>query len=130
MQELLGARISDEEALNLLRSANTAELMARAVRDHLADCLCTLPSLLEREADASVHFFMGNLSGMRQHLFPALGATYQGWLDTGHDRESLELADRGRDHWYELATEMLELYREQGPEAADPVADLVESRRL
>ena len=32
MQELLGARISDEEALNLLRSADTAELMSRADR--------------------------------------------------------------------------------------------------
>ncbi|MCU7880956.1 MAG: hypothetical protein KZQ66_19710 [Candidatus Thiodiazotropha sp. (ex Lucinoma aequizonata)] len=33
-----------------------AELMARAVRDHWADCRVRLPRLLEIEDQASVHF--------------------------------------------------------------------------
>ena len=53
-----------------------AELLARAVRDHLADCLSTLPVLLERDARASIHFHFSQMDGMRRELFPALAAAY------------------------------------------------------
>lgn len=107
-----------------------AELMARAVRDHLADCLCTLPELLDRDCDASIHFFLGNLSGMRKHLFPSLDTAYNAWLDAGDKRALLELADRGRDHWSGLAGEILDMYRDYGSDATGPIADLVEGRKL
>jgi hypothetical protein len=58
-----------------------AELLARAVRDHLADCLVTLPTLLKREAIGSLHFYLANLSGLRRALFPALPQAYDAWLD-------------------------------------------------
>src|SRR4030065_399157 len=43
-----------------------AELLVRAVRDHLADCLMTLPTLLEREAIGSLPFFFVHLFGSRR----------------------------------------------------------------
>ena len=40
-----------------------AELFARAVRDHLADCTVTLPALVARGASASIHFWFAGLDG-------------------------------------------------------------------
>src|SRR3569833_1631509 len=60
-----------------------AELLARAVRDHLAECLVTLPTLLEREAIGSVLFYLAYLSGLRRALFPALPQAFEAWLGNG-----------------------------------------------
>ena len=57
-----------------------AEIMARAVRDHLADCLVTLPALAEAGDAPSLHFYLGNLNAMRRTLFPALETAYADWL--------------------------------------------------
>ena len=65
------------------------ELMARAVRDHLADALSTLPSLIERAHPPSLHFYFANLSGMRKQIYPALLNAYQHWVECG-DRGQLE----------------------------------------
>jgi len=48
------------------------EILARAVRDNLADCLVTLPVLLERQAWPQLWFWFSNFDGMRRELFPAL----------------------------------------------------------
>ncbi|MCK7491236.1 MAG: hypothetical protein MZW92_05605 [Comamonadaceae bacterium] len=48
------------------------EILARAVRDNLADCLSTLPGLIERDAQCSLHFYFANFEGMRRTLFPRL----------------------------------------------------------
>ena len=48
------------------------ELLARAVRDNLADCLVTLPTLIEREAWASLSLWFASFEGMRRELFPSL----------------------------------------------------------
>jgi hypothetical protein len=50
------------------------ELVARAVRDLLADTLVTLPVLIERDAIGSLHFWFANFEGMRRALAPALAA--------------------------------------------------------
>ena len=87
-----------------------AELLARAVRDHLADCLVTLPALLEREAVGSLHFYLANLSGLRRALFPALQLAYEGWL---HDRDGARftaLVRTGEAHWLEVAHRLMATY--------------------
>lgn len=90
------------------------ELVARAVRDHLADCLVTLPTLLEREALASLHFYFANLHGMRQSLFPALQAAYQEWLD-GRGLDKMEqVVARGARHWQQSAELLLQRYHQAG----------------
>ena len=99
-------------------SARHAELLARAVRDHLADCLVTLPTLIAREAHGALHFYIANLSGLRRALFPALGAAYEDWL-ASHDATALaRLAATGAEHWTLRAQGLAELWRAD-PEHAD-----------
>jgi len=84
-----------------------AELFARAARDHLADCLVTLPALLDRGAGASVHFWFANLDGMRRHLVPSLTAAYAAW-QRGDGGLALRAAARsGVAHWRRVCGEVL-----------------------
>ncbi len=80
-----------------------AELLARAVRDHLADCLVTLPTLLEREAIGSLHFYLANLSGLRRALFPALSLAYENWLDSGATTRLASVVKAAEAHWLDVA---------------------------
>jgi hypothetical protein len=107
-----------------------AELMARAVRDHLADCLVTLPALVEQGANASLHFFLGNLTNMRKEIFPGLDRAYAQWLASG-DREPLGvIAEAGRSHWDRLARAMIDLHRENGEQAPKRIRELVDESCL
>ena len=80
-----------------------AELLARAVRDHLADCLITLPTLLEREAIGSLHFYLANLSGLRRALFPALPQAYDAWLGSGDTARLTSVVKAAESHWLDAA---------------------------
>jgi hypothetical protein len=103
--------------LGQLTSRN-AELLARAVRDHLADCLVTLPTLLEREASGSLHFYLANLSGLRRALFPALQQAYEAWHDR-HDAAPLAaLAKQGERHWLDVGRRLMAACRD-APEQGD-----------
>jgi hypothetical protein len=92
-------------------SSRHAELLARAVRDHLADCLVTLPTLLERDAVGSLHFYLANLSGLRRALFPALGAAYETWLGRGETTSLAQAAKAGEAHWRDTAQRLIDLHR-------------------
>lgn len=85
-----------------------AEVFARAVRDNLADCLSTLPALLEPGAECSLHFFFANLEGMRRALFPRLTAAYFQWRQV-HDSPALrEAVADGCIHWAEVGRKLIE----------------------
>ncbi len=91
-----------------------AELLARAVRDNLADCLVTLPALLQRGADDSLHFWFSTFDGMRRELFPLLVAGYTesnaGKLGAGDTAVKLaEAAAAGRIHFAALGQRLLAL---------------------
>ena len=118
----------DEMVLDL--ALTPAELMARAVRDHLADCIHTLPMLIDDGREASLHLFMANLGAMRKQLFPALERAYRHWLDSGELHVLGTLAQQGRGHWHALALQMLALHREHGVAAARPIAAAVEAATL
>ncbi|MCB1723523.1 MAG: hypothetical protein KDJ39_07495 [Gammaproteobacteria bacterium] len=127
----VGVALGDAwEAMLLDLSLTPAELMARAVRDHLADCVHTLPLLLEDGREASLHLFMANLGAMRKQLFPSLLGAYQAWLDHGDRRPLSALARRGRGHWHDMAMRMLALHREHGNRAAKPIVAAVEAAFL
>ena len=83
------------------------EIVARAVRDHLADCLVTLPTLLKRGVDSSIHFYFGNFTGMRRKLFPAAYAAYRESLEAGNWSRLAETVARGREHWEAVARRIL-----------------------
>ncbi|HEX9183327.1 MAG TPA: hypothetical protein VF876_08720 [Burkholderiales bacterium] len=83
------------------------EILARAVRDNLADCLSTLPALLERDAHASLHFWFSQLDGMRRELFPALGSAYAAWRESGRPAALQETIGAGAAHWERAARQLL-----------------------
>jgi len=97
---LLGPEWS--EAL-LRLAASRLEPYARAARDHLADCLSTLPILLEREDAASLHYYFANMQGIRKEIFPAFERAYRRWADDGRLAPLRELLPRARAHWQRIA---------------------------
>lgn len=118
------------EAMLLDLRLTPAEIMARAVRDHLADCSHTLPMLMGEGREPSLHLFMANLGAMRKQLFPALLLAYGDWLASGDRSVFMRPIQGGADHWLGLAERMLELHSRHGGEAAKAIADEVEGAFL
>jgi hypothetical protein len=100
------------------------ELLARAVRDNLADCLSTLPVLLARDKHASLHFWFANFDGMRREIFPWLAVAYDAWMEGGDRTALLDAIAAGRDHWHSAAQRLLSDYREQGAQTESDVTAL------
>ena len=107
-----------------------AEIMARAVRDHLADALSTLPVLLDKKQDASIHFYMANLTSMRKYIFPALVEAYNDWLESNDTSRLIELVAHSRGHWKNTATEMLALFNQYGENSHERIEQFVENNTL
>jgi hypothetical protein len=107
-------------------SRSKAEIMIRAVRDILADCLSTLPALLAANNTASLHFYFANFSGMRKHLFPEAMTAYQGWVAEKDIGVLHKLVDEGQRRWLDTAHALLALYREKGLDAAAAIEHLLE----
>lgn len=107
-----------------------AELMARAVRDHLADCLTTLPALIDEQQPASLHFYFGNLRGMRKEIFPAAQRAYEQWAEHGRLEPLEEIAAQGTRHWTDVARNVLGLFQEHGPESTVHIEQFVRSNPL
>ncbi len=114
--ELLG------EAWENMLSANSSrkvEIMARAVRDHLADCLSTLPKLIDNQAVSSLHFYFANLDGMRRALFPLMLSAYREWLESGCLDALSKTVQQGKQHWLGRAQAMLAVYQQEGVAALE-----------
>jgi hypothetical protein len=121
-----GMRLGQHWEEMLLDLVDTpAELMARAVRDHLADCLATLPTLATEGVPASIHFFLGNLTNMRREIFPSLDRAYRQWLESGDTEPLATVAQVGSAHWERLAQAMMDVDREAGKGMAHRISDLV-----
>jgi hypothetical protein len=90
------------------------EFLARAVRDHLADCLSTLPALLDSGSEGALHFYFANFGGMRRAIFPEAIAAYRRWVEDGDMRALRELPIRGADRWHETAAGMLTEFHDRG----------------
>jgi hypothetical protein len=107
-----------------------AELMMRAVRDHLADALSTLPGLLDAANPASLHFYFANLTNLRKMLSPSLLAAYEHWEQTGSLDRLVQLIEAGKRHWLSLAQEILALVRTGGQDLQHEIITLVENNTL
>ncbi|KPK40753.1 MAG: hypothetical protein AMJ69_01120 [Gammaproteobacteria bacterium SG8_47] len=107
-----------------------AEFIVRAVRDNLADCLSTLPALLEQQDPNGLHFYFANYSGMQKELFPRLSAAYQHWVDGGALSLISQAVDAGQRHWEQSAHALLELYRRHGELCRTHVEALDDEIRL
>jgi len=78
--ELLGAGWQEMIA-RVARSP--AEVAARALRDLLADCLSTLPTLIARENLPALHFYFATFDAPRRERFPEALAAYEEFLRDG-----------------------------------------------
>ena len=94
------------EALMAQAGERRLEITARAVRDLLADTLVTLPTLVEREAVPSLHFWFATFAGLRRELFPRLTAARDAWVESGSLEAIREAVEAGREHWLRVAGEM------------------------
>ena len=118
-----------EELLISLPHSKLA-LMLRAVRDHYADTLSTLPALLEQENAASIHFYFGNLSNMRKDLFPSLQAAYQRWHEQGDLQALKSQTETGKSHWEALCGKVLDIAKSAPDNLNAELTQLIENNRL
>lgn len=105
--------------LGVMRSR--AEIIARAVRDLYADCLSTLPGLIERGEPATLHFFFANFVGMRHKLYPELTEAYRRWALTGDLDVLRQEAGKGLERWGGTARELIDLHRALGEAAGSEI---------
>jgi hypothetical protein len=90
------------------------ELLLRAVRDLLADCTVTLPRLIERRADASLLFWLGNFDGLRRAIAPDLAAAFAPRA-ARVDHAAIDRAARvGHKAWRAVAEDLLSTWRRDG----------------
>ncbi len=123
--ELRAGRIlgPDWECMLAQLADRRTEVVVRAVRDLLADCLVTLPALLERRAAPSVNFWFSNFDGMRRALAPGL---YQDWASGSFDRErerAQATIAAAVAQWSGVARALLGRWRENGAAAVAALAD-------
>ncbi len=107
-----------------------AEFMVRAVRDNLADCLSTLPALLEQRDALGVHFYFANHTGMQKELYPRLSSAYQRWVEGGTLSPLSQAIEAGQGHWERVGHALIELYRSHGEECRAHIEALHEEIRL
>jgi hypothetical protein len=111
-----GALLPGWEELLLQVAGQRQERVARAVRDHLADSLTTLPVLLQDAAEASLHIYFANFSGLRRELFPQLHSAYQSWVAHRSGLAALKaLVAPARRHWQDMALGLLHQPPEHWP---------------
>jgi hypothetical protein len=107
-------------------SRSKGEIMARAARDLLADCLSTLPRLVEQENTAALHFYFASFSGMRRYLFPEALAAYQRWAEDGDVQALRQVVRDGAQRWLETTQKMLALHLQLGAESGSAIEALLE----
>jgi hypothetical protein len=101
-----------------------AELLARAARDHLADCTVTLPALVARGASASIHLWFAGLDGLRRELFPRACSAYECWRRGDDGRALVAAAADGARHWKGVCDTALALAARGGSDAEGAIAAL------
>jgi hypothetical protein len=107
-------------------SRTKGEIMARAVRDILADCLSTLPRLIEQDNNPALHFYFASFSGMRRYLFPEAMTAYRHWADSSDIDTLHQLVLDGARRWLDIANRMLALHRQFGSESGAAIETLLE----
>ena len=95
-------------------SRTRVELVARAVKDHLADAMVTLPELIARKNHASLHFYMANLHGMRRDIFPSLIDAYRRWQDGRSIHELAATVEATHPYWQQSAEKLLRAWQCSG----------------
>jgi len=106
------------------------EVTARAVRDHLADSISVLPSIVSSGNAPSIHFYFAGFHASRAEMYPSLKKAYDIW-DKTQDLGPLQaVVRRGREHWLQTAREMMSCYDQYGQRCGPYVQRVAESSFL
>jgi hypothetical protein len=97
----------------LAAASGKHEFRLRVLRDHLADTEVTLGQLARADRPASVHFWFGNLGGLRRALWPEAYTAYQAWCERGDPALLAELAEAGAQRWRRCAAGLLADFRRE-----------------
>lgn len=95
--------------LALSASRTRGEPVARAVRDLLADCLSTLPTLLERSNLPALHFYFATFDAPRRQLFPQALEAYEQFERCGTPERLWQVVREGQERWLACARGLLAL---------------------
>ena len=107
-----------------------AEIMARAVRDHYADTLHTLPTLIRNNNHASIHFYFANLTNMRKHIFPSLMKAYEQWCEDKKTASIERTVATALGHWQDIAQQMLALHQQDAEHCSVTIEALVKNNHI
>ncbi len=108
----------------------TAEIMARAVRDHYADTLHTLPTIIKNNNQASIHFYFANLTNMRKHIFPSLIDAYNQWCENKNIDTIENTINNAVNHWQNMAKQMLTLHQKNAKQCSHEIELLVNQNHI
>jgi hypothetical protein len=107
-----------------------AELLARAVRDNLADSLYTLPFLIKQGNEASLHFYFANLTSLRKQIFPSAVQAYQRWSESNDLSYLSDLAQQSMDHWTKTMHSILAIATATEQNPAPRIVEAIENATL
>lgn len=130
--EIKAGQILGDDWENMLLSLprSQAELMSRAVRDHLADAISTLPMLIRDAEPARIHFYFANLDSMRKLIFPGIMRCYQDWLKSGDISGFRNIIRKAEKHWIKLAQSLIKTHTKYGNESFPYMESLVKDNYL
>ncbi|GMV58406.1 hypothetical protein FBR04_10430 [Betaproteobacteria bacterium PRO7] len=118
-----GVLLGEDWESMIIDSPRRTEVVLRALRDLLADCLVTLPQLLARDAHASLLFWYATFDGLRRQLAPELAEPFRAEPDR-IDRAALADAARtGASRWLERASGLQAAWQRGGSAALAQAAD-------
>ena len=117
----------DWEQMILALPRSQAEIMARAVRDNIADAISTLPKLIHNSEAAQIHFYFANLSSMRKLIFPSLMDSYQQWLKNKNTSSLKKLINKAEKHWIDLAQSLIQLHKKHGDDCPAHMEALIKN---
>ena len=96
-----------EMTASLARSRT--EPVVRAIRDLLADCLSTLPTLIERANLPALHFHFATFDAPRRELFPQALRAYERFSADGDLGPLGHVVQEGKERWLAEARRLLGL---------------------
>lgn len=126
---MAGERLGpDWEEMLAALPRSRVEISLRGIRDHLADSLSTLPTLLEVDRAATLHFFFATLTPMRKAQAPRLLLAYGDWHRTRATAALRDYIPEAQTHWQDLTRRVLQLHQEGAP--LDEVQNLIDAHPL
>ncbi len=102
------------------------ELLLRAVRDLLADCLATLPWLRRSRRIAPLELWGASFDGMRRALSPAMASA----LVAAREGDARALGTAARDGaplWHDTAAALLDAWRADGTRGVDEAVATIDA---